>query len=60
VLVTAAAKAAEHHRYRNFMETTDSVYNVLQHLDGRLVSAIDILKPIGSTSVSDPSAAPSS
>jgi hypothetical protein len=56
----AAAKAAEHHRYRNFMETADSIYNVLQHLDGRLVSAIDILKPIGSTSVSDPLTAPSS
>jgi hypothetical protein len=42
------------------METTNSVYSVLQHLDGRLVSAIDILKPIGSTFVSDPLAAPSS
>jgi hypothetical protein len=56
----AAAKTAKDHRYQNFMEIADSVYSVLQHLDGHLVSAINILKLIGSTSISDPSVAPSS
>jgi hypothetical protein len=56
----AAAKAAKHHCYQNFIEIADWAYSVLQHLDGRLVSAIDFLKPIGSTSVSDPLVTPSS